>query len=103
MRKARVSLAGVPLVYMSGHPRAGQAVEFEIPVPCRARLTLEGAGIRIVCSAEVSEDGTVRMTVLDRSRRPDPADFGLTVLEGELLDGLARIIAQDILRRRDVA
>ena len=52
---------------------------------------------------QVKEDGHAPLALLERSGRPDPAVFGLSVLEGELLDGLARIIARDMLRRAQVA
>ena len=98
-RTARIILAGTPLIHAQGS-RAGNPIEFRIPVPCRVHLTFEVAKIRLVYEAEVSADGEVRIMLLERSGRPDPAAFGLSAIEGELLDGLARLIARDMLRQR---
>jgi hypothetical protein len=49
---------------------------------------------------DIDEDGRARVRLVGKSL---PDDYGLTELERELLDGLARMIARDLLRRREVA
>ena len=48
---------------------------------------------------DVDEDGRARVRIVERSI---PDGYALSGLERELLDGLAQIIARDILRQREI-
>lgn len=100
---ASIVVGGRPFVFPVGHPRAGEVVEFPIRPGAYEVVVSAGPHYRARFAVEVNEDGRSRIGLLERTGRPDPAAFGLSALEGELLDGLAGIIAQDMLRRRQVA
>ncbi len=97
-----VAVSGVPLVHPEGHPRAGQVVEFDLPVPGYYFLEFSVASSFVRFSVDVDEDGRARLVLVDK-HVPDLSDPGalLSPLERELLDGLAEIIALDMLREKD--
>ena len=97
---ACVAIGGTPLVHPPGHPRAGEVVEFPVAVPGRYFLEFRGAPYFMRYHVDIDEDGSARLRLVEKSL---PDDYGLTELERELLDGLARIIARDVLRQRGVA
>lgn len=100
--KACVAIAGVPVVHPAGHPRAGEVVEFDIRIPGAYDVEFHISSYSVRFAVDIDEDGRARMRLLEESGPMPPDGSGLTPLERELLDGLARIIARDILRRREV-
>jgi hypothetical protein len=92
------------MVYPPGHPRAGEVIEFSIGVPGRYSLELECsarpphlARYYVRYHVDIDEDGRPWLRLTEKSF---PDGYDLTPLERELLDGLARIIARDVLRQR---
>ncbi len=100
MVTACIRIGGVPLVHPPGHSRAGEIVEFSVAVPGRYSLEFRAAPYFVRYHVDLDEDGRARLRLVEKSL---PDDCGLTELERELLDGLTRIIARDMLRQREVA
>jgi hypothetical protein len=96
---ASIAVGGVPLMYPRGHPLAGQIIEFPVTVPGCYFLEFRVAPYFMRFHLDIDEDGRARLRLVEKSL---PDDCGLTGLERELLDGLAQIIARDILRQRVV-
>ncbi len=97
---ACIRIGGVPLVHPQGHPRAGEVVEFSVAVPGCYSLEFRAATYFVRYHVDIDEDGRARLRLVEKSL---PDDCVLTELERELLDGLAGIIAREMLRRREVA
>jgi len=90
-------------VHPPGHPREGEVVEFPVAVPGAYEMTISVNDVPSRWArfhVDVDEDGRARLRLVEKSLAND---YGLTELERELLDGLARMIARDMLRRREVA
>jgi len=100
MMTACIQIGGAPLVHPPEHPCPGEVIEFPVSVPGCYSLEFRAAPYFMRYHVDIAEDGRARLRLVEQSL---PDDFGLTELERGLLDGLARIIACDMLRRREVA
>lgn len=109
MVKASLAIAGLGLEHADG-PREGRVAELNLRVPGHYILELRDQSYFVHLrdqsyfvqfAVDVDEYGRARLSLAEQ-RLPDPGG-SLSPLERELLDGLARIIAGDMLRQREVA
>ena len=99
-RLACVAVGGLPFVHPPGHPLAGDVVEFRLWIPGSYEMMISAKDDPSRWTrfyVDVDEDGRARVRIVEGSF---PDGYRLTELERELLDGLAGIIARDVLRRR---
>jgi hypothetical protein len=92
-------LKGAVLAYLrEKSPRDLRTLSHEFLVRSGRRYLIFKAGqYSVTIFVRIDEDGCIRTRLVEVFA---PDDYGLTELERELLDGLAGIIARDVLRRR---
>ena len=72
MMTACIRIGGVPLVHPQGHPRAGEVIEFPVPVPIAFSLTIQVRPYRVTFNVDVDAQGRARMVLVDRASRFPP-------------------------------